>query len=148
MFGRLLGCYIVHCESKNKSITTFGEVMHNIVVPCFLTHSVYTFSGALAPDRILSGAKFTLRLSLAFCTALQQRMSAKLCGVVQGMEFTELSQRGHLYSAGRPSRWASAHILVERIALWCDLQTRFVRTSWVPCVVSMICCLPWGVDTS
>ena len=112
MFGRLLGCYIVHCESKNKSITTFGEVMHNIVVPCFLTHSVYTFSGALAPDRILSGAKFTLRLSLAFCTALQQRMSAKLCGVVKGMELENFRRGRHLYSARRPSRWASTHTLV------------------------------------
>jgi len=37
MFGRLLGCY-----------------------------AVYTFSAALAPDRILPGAKFTLRPSLAF----------------------------------------------------------------------------------
>jgi len=42
-----------------------------------------------------------------WCAALQQRASAKLCGVVQGME---LSQRCHLYSAGRPSRWASAQI--------------------------------------
>jgi len=37
MFGRLLGCY-----------------------------TIYTFPGAVAPDRILSGAKFTLRPSLAF----------------------------------------------------------------------------------
>jgi len=37
MFGCLLGCY-----------------------------TIYTFSGALAPDRILPGAKFTLRPSLAF----------------------------------------------------------------------------------
>jgi len=37
MFGRLLGCY-----------------------------TMYTFSGALAPDRILPGAKFTLCPSLAF----------------------------------------------------------------------------------
>jgi len=37
MFGRLVGCYII-----------------------------YTFLGALAPDRILPGAKFTLRRSLAF----------------------------------------------------------------------------------
>jgi len=27
----------------------------------------------------------------------------------------ELSQRGHVYSAGRPSRWASAHILVTLV---------------------------------
>jgi len=37
MFGRLLGCYII-----------------------------YTFSGAVAPNRILPGAKFTLRPSLGF----------------------------------------------------------------------------------
>ena len=29
-------------------------------------HTIYTFSGALAPDRILPGAKFTLRPSRAF----------------------------------------------------------------------------------
>jgi len=81
--------------------------------------TIYTFSGTLAPDRILPGAKFTLRSSLAFsyigsffCTALQQRASAKLRGVVQGMELQNFRRGRHLYWAGRPSRWASAHILV------------------------------------
>ena len=37
---------------------------------------------------------------------------AKLCGVVQGMELRNFRRGRHLYSAGRPSRWASAHILV------------------------------------
>jgi len=46
-----------------------------------------------------------------YCTALEQRPSAKLCGVVQGIEFRNLRRGRHLYSAGRPSRWASAHIL-------------------------------------
>jgi len=46
------------------------------------------------------------------CTALQQRASAKLCGVVQGMELRNFRRGRHLYSAGRPSRWASAHMLV------------------------------------
>ena len=36
-----------------------------------------------------------------YCTVLQQWASAKLCGV---------EQKAHLYSAGRPSRWALAHI--------------------------------------
>jgi len=45
--------------------------------------------------------------------ALQQRASAKLCGVLQGnMEYLNFRTRRHLYSAGRPSRWASAYILV------------------------------------
>jgi len=38
-----------------------------------------------------------------YCTALQYWASAKLCGI---------EQRHHLYSAGRPSHWASTHILV------------------------------------
>jgi len=38
--------------------------------------------------------------------------SAKLCGVVQGMELRNFRRGRHLYSAGRPSRWASAHILL------------------------------------
>jgi len=39
--------------------------------------------------------------------------AAKLCGVVQGMELPNFGREHHLYSAGRPSRWASAHILVS-----------------------------------
>ena len=45
--------------------------------------------------------------------ALDQWSSAKVCGVAQGMELRNFRRRHHLYStAGRPSRWASAHILV------------------------------------
>ena len=47
-----------------------------------------------------------------YCTAVQQRALGKLCGVVQGMELRNFRRGRHLYSAGRPSRWASAHILV------------------------------------
>ena len=47
-----------------------------------------------------------------YCTTLQRRALAKLCGVVQGMELWNFCRGRHLYSAGRPSRWASAHILV------------------------------------
>jgi len=80
---------------------------------------MYTFSGALPPDGILPGAKFTLRPKSClllywqrYCTALQDQASAKLWGVVQGMELRDFRRRRHLYSAGRPSRWASVHILV------------------------------------
>jgi len=48
-----------------------------------------------------------------YCTALQQRALAKLCGVVQGMKLRNFHRGCHLYSAGWTSRWASAHILVE-----------------------------------
>ena len=48
-----------------------------------------------------------------YCTELQQRASAKLCDVVQGMYGT--FRERHPYSAGRPSRLASTHILVPFI---------------------------------
>ena len=81
MFGHLLGCY-----------------------------AIYTFSGALAPDGILPGAKFTLCPSLAFACigSVTARHSSSGCQP----NFTELNRGRHLYLAGRPLRWASAHILV------------------------------------
>ena len=39
--------------------------------------------------------------------------SAKLWGMVLGMEFRNLHRGRHLYSAGQPSCWALAHILVH-----------------------------------
>ena len=48
-----------------------------------------------------------------YCVALEQWASAKVCGAVQGMELQNFRRGRHLYSAGRPSRWASAHILVR-----------------------------------
>jgi len=60
--------------------------------------------GTLAPNRILPGAKCILRPSLAFSywqrysMALEHCASAKLCGVVQGMESegsTCIRQGGH-----------------------------------------------------
>jgi len=84
------------------------------------------FRGHLPLNRILPCAKFTLCQSLAFsyiinqiylwqryCTALEQWASAKVCGVVQGMELRNIGRRRHLYLGGQPSRWASAHILVS-----------------------------------
>jgi len=43
---------------------------------------------------------------------LDQRPSLKLCGVVQRIELRNFGRGRHLYSAGRPSCWASAHILL------------------------------------
>ena len=39
--------------------------------------------------------------------------SAQLCGFVQGMELRNFHSGRYLYSAGRPSRWASADILLS-----------------------------------
>jgi len=78
-----------------------------------------TFSGALALWRNFVRCKihFTSNSCIPlhwqrYCTALQQQASAKLCGVVHGMELRNFRRGRHLYLTGRLSRWASAHILV------------------------------------
>ena len=89
MFGRLLGWYTID------------------------------FRGLLLRDGILTRAKIHYVQVLhspifaALLHGTQQRASAKLCSVIQGMELRNFRRRRHLYSAGRPSRWVSAHILVH-----------------------------------
>jgi len=83
MFGCLLGWYIIH---------TF-------------------WGGALAPDGILPAAKFTLRPNLGFSYIAS--VTARHSGSGHQPNFAAFSRGRHLYSAGRPSRWASAHILVR-----------------------------------
>jgi len=76
-----------------------------------LVDCLYIFGGLLPRNRILPGAKFTLRppsLALSYIGSVTARHSNS------GREsnFVTLSRRCRLYSAGRPSRWAVARILV------------------------------------
>jgi len=104
-------CSDVGHRRPTKLCTMFGRLLG--------WYTIYTFSRALVPDGILPGAKFTTSKSCVllywqrYCTALQQQATAKLCGVVQGMELRNFRSGRHLYTAGRPSLWASAHILVS-----------------------------------
>jgi len=107
MFGSLLGCY-----------------------------TIYTLSRALAPWWNFATCKIhfaskscVLLYWQRCCTALQQRASARLCGVVQGMELQNFRSGRHLYSAGRPSRWALAHILVKFVRHWRGSQWSCCSTS-------------------
>jgi len=67
------------------------------------------FRGLLPGQNFASTSKSCV---LLYCTALQQRASAKLCSVVQGMDLWNFRRGRHLYSAGQPSHWASAYILL------------------------------------
>jgi len=90
-----------------------------------------TFSGALAPDGILPGAKFTLcpSFALSYIGSVTARhsssgrtSSAKLCSVVQGMELLNFRRGRHLYSAGRPSCLASVHNVVFSVSFLVSLR--------------------------
>ena len=108
-------CSDVTYRRPTKLCTMFGCFLgwYIILIMC-------TFSGALAPWRNFALCKihFTSKSCVLlywqrYCTALRQRAWAKLRDMVQGMQLRNFRRGRHLYSAGRPSRWASAHILVK-----------------------------------
>ena len=78
-----------------------------LAVSCAATLHIY-FWGLLPPDRILPVAKFTLRPSLAF--SYIATVTAWHSSSGRQPNFAALNRGRHLYSAGRPSGWALAHI--------------------------------------
>jgi len=98
-----LSCYIfatkAHIDSRKKLV----RQQYLLTIWWTSTHyrlkSVRLFG---APKQIPTG----FASSLHYCTAFEQSAPAKLCGIGQRV-------RGcHLCSAGQPSCWALAHILV------------------------------------
>jgi len=73
-------------------------------------YTVHTFSGTIASwwnfarCRIDFTSKSCVLYWQRYCMALQQRASAKLCGVVQGVELLNFHRGRRLYSSGQPSR--------------------------------------------
>ena len=69
------------------------------------------FWGLLSPQGILPGAKFTLRPNLAF--SYIGSFTARHLSSGRQANFAAFSRGRHLYSEGRPLRWASTHIPVQ-----------------------------------
>jgi len=69
------------------------------------------FGGLLPRNGILPAVKFTLRPSLAFSDI--GSVTAQHSSTRRQPNFVVLSRGHHLYSAGQPSSWESAHILVN-----------------------------------
>jgi len=71
------------------------------------------FWGSCAVTEFLPGAKFSLRPSLAL--SYIGSVTARHSSTGRQPNFAALSRWRYLYSAGRPSRWALAHILVASV---------------------------------
>jgi len=86
-----------------------SQTLHDLWPSPGLVHYTYIFGGILrsfATCKIHFASKSCVLLYWQrYCTALQQRASAKLCGVVQGMELWNFRRGRHLYLAERLSRW-------------------------------------------
>ena len=90
-------------------------------------HGVWPSPGLLPRYGILPGTKLTWRPSLAlsyFGSVTAWHYSSR-----RQPNFAALSTGRHLYSAGRPSRWALAHILVWHLNAWFDLEFAHHRST-------------------
>jgi len=93
--------FVTAATSLNKSQPNFARC---------LAVSYIHFRGLLPHNGILPGEKFTLRPSLAL--SYIGSVTARHSSSGRQTNFVALSRRRHLYLAGRPSRWALAHIPV------------------------------------
>ena len=84
--------------------TNANQTLQDVWPSPGLVHYIH-FWGCCPLTEFCQLQKFTLCSTLAFS-------NIKLCGVVQGIKLRNIRRGRHLYSAGRPSRWVSAHILV------------------------------------
>jgi len=90
-------------------ITDLNQTARCLAASCAGTLCIH-FRGILSPKGILTGAKFNLRPSPAL--SYIDSVSARHSSSGRQTNFAELSRGRHLYSAGWPSRWALADILV------------------------------------
>jgi len=99
-----------------------NQTLHYVWPSAALLHYIYIFGGScrLTEFRHVQNSLCVQVLLSPILAALLHGTpstgSAKLCDVIQGMELRNF-RRGRHNSAGRPLRWASAHILVFYVVL-------------------------------
>jgi len=104
---------------QRRRSTEANQTLHDVwsypVLVDYMNIFVTEFRNGIFP-----GSKFTLRPSLALCF----RPTARHSSSGRQPNFAGLSRGRHLYSAGRPSRWALAHILVLLCFVVAALESR------------------------
>jgi len=96
---RVLG-FFTAAMSVNGSQPNFAQCLAITWAGTLYIH----FGGLLPCNEILAGAKFTLCPSLAF--SYIGSITARHSSYGRQPNYVALSRGCHLYSAGRPSRWA------------------------------------------
>jgi len=110
---RDLASLLQRCRSPEAN-----QTLHDFWPSPGLVHYIYIFGGS-CPLTEFFHVQNSLCVQVLHSPILAALLhgtpaagSAKLCGVVQGTELRNFCRGRHLYLAGRPWRWASAHILV------------------------------------
>jgi len=112
---RVLASLLQRCRSPEAN-----QTVYNVWPSPGLVHHIH-FRGLL--PRALAAwwnfARCNIHFTFKSCILLYWHITAwhsssghqPNCGIVHGVELWNFCRGCHLYSAGRPSRWASAHIL-------------------------------------
>ena len=94
---------------QRRRSTEANQTLQDVWPSPGLVH--YTFSGALTPLRNFARCK--IHFASKSCALLYWQRTARDSSSGRQPNFAAFSRGRHLYSAGRPSRWALAHILVS-----------------------------------
>jgi len=104
---------------QQRRLPEANQTLHDVWPSPGLLHYIYIFGG-YCPLTEFCPVQRSLYVQVLHSSILVALLhSTPAAGISQTLRrgtrngITELSQRRHLYSAGRPSRWASAHILVH-----------------------------------
>jgi len=134
-----------------------SQTLHDVWPSPGLLHYIYIFGGScpLTEFRHMQNSLCVqvLRSRSLKLAALLHGSPAKLGGVVQRIELRNFRRRRHLYTAGRPSHWASAHILVFFFFSNCVFNTLplfsfLVKSFSILYVVVYLFLLPFVVNKS
>ena len=130
--------YYIHGPQRDRRTFAVLNVSIMCLTRCYKTTvflRLYIHYWKLLPsNEILTGAKFTFGPNLAFfyIGSVTARQSHSSSG--RQPNFAAFSRGRHPYSAGWPSRWASAHILVVNV------RTHFLYLEQLKlCTFSFIC---------
>jgi len=95
-----------------------NQTLHDIRPSPMLLHYLYIFGSScrLTEFRHLQNALCVQVFAFSYIGSVTARHTSQtLRRGIQGMELRNFCRGSHLYSAGRPSRWTLAHILVFNI---------------------------------
>ena len=97
-------CSDVAQRKPTKLCTMFGRLLRG--------YTIYTFLAAIAPYRNFAMCKIQFESSKSCALQDIGSVTARHSSSRPEPNFAAFSTGRHLYSAGRPSRWALAHIVV------------------------------------
>jgi len=121
--------YVVH-HRPTKLCMMFDRLLGLYIIYIYIYIYIFWGSCPLTEFCPVQNSLYVQVLHSPILAALRHSSSGRQpnFGVVQGMELRNFHRSHHLYSHGRPSRWALAHILV--MVTLCNRVDHYIFALW------------------